>query len=57
MEKKTRLVPVFAPEQLTPEIRKRLESTPYFECLPLRNEDGSIAHVGPCGFIEVEFPE
>lgn len=47
-----REVPIFAPEQMTPDIasqwaRANIDRLPYLLAEPLRNEDGTFAQVGP----------
>lgn len=54
--------PVFAPEQMTPEIaeewsRANIDRKPFLYALPLRNEDGSIASAGQIGQIEPTQPQ
>lgn len=49
-----REVPIFAAEQITPELalewaNANIERKPLLRVLPLRNEDGSIASAGPIG--------
>lgn len=52
-----REVPIFAPEQMPPQIanlwaRANIDRLPYLLAEPIRNEDGSIAQVGPVSKID-----
>lgn len=52
-----REIPIFAPEQMTPAISNQwaemnIKRHPYALAEPIRNDDGTIAHMGPLGYVK-----